>query len=346
MSEGEVLDIVKEEFPIDTSSMKRTNFEGLGPDTTVYKVEGSSLIPKGYYTGEKYIIDTLAGGLVACHPHIVGEELKTLCLEAARDFVMAAEQVCTLSLEETALLNILRAGACYMVEEAIPIHIPVINIRTEYVEDGYRAHNDDPRGLKVSYRSIPEALEGVDTLLIPDTYATGRSAEMALLDVLIRGLEPERVIIYGFIAISALVRLGALCNRHDVSLTSFAVCDITQLANNNYDMAIYGLDESYYHVTGEPRKLGSIIASETLIRLFPSYVPGLDQPGDWSERQTRLFNGVTIEDGNIKGHLEKSITLIERLEAMAADQPWYCETQDMAARRELEALKAELARRL
>ena len=346
MVEGKVPDIITEEFSIDTSSVKRINFKGLGPDTKLYKVEDSSLIPKGFYTGEMYIIDTLAGGLIACHPHIVGEELKTLCLEAARDFVKVAEQACSLSLEKTALLNILRAGAGYMVTEAIPIPIPVINIRTEYVESGYRDHSDDPRGLKVTYRHIPESMGSVDTLLIPDTYATGRSAEMALLDIFIRGLEPRRVVIYGFIAIPALVRLGALCSRHDISLISFAICDVTQLANNNYDMAIYGLDESYYHVKGEPRRLGSIISIETLKRLFPSYIPGLDQPGDWSERQTRLFNGVAIEDGNIAGHLEKSINLIGRLKDMSAGQPWYGETQESAARHELEALVAELARRL
>jgi len=341
----DILDTIVREFQVDTKSAERVHVEGLGADANVYRVEGSNLIPQSLCAGETYIIDTLAGGLIACHPHIVGEELKALSLEAAQGFVKAAEQICSLDFEETALMHILRAGAGYMVAEAIPGHVPVITIRTEYVEDGYRDHSDDPRSLKVSYRNIPQDLKRVKTLIVPDTYATGRSAEAALLDVLLSGLVPERIILYGFIAIPALVRLGALCIRHEISLVSFAVCDVTQLAHNNYDMPIYGLDESYHGVTGEARKLGGIIALETLRKLIPSYVPGLDQPGDWSERQTRLFSGVREEDGNIVGHLEKSVALIERLRIMSAGQPWYGEAQETAAQRELEALRLELAGR-
>lgn len=344
MTYGDILDAVVREFRIDTESAKRVNAERLREGTNVYKVDGSSLIPQGAYTGENYIIDTLAGGMIACHPHTVGEELKTLCLEAAQDFVEAANQICSLNPEEAALMHILRAGAGYMVAEAMPGRVPVINIRTEYVEEGYRDHSDDPRSLKVSYRSVPGGLGRASTLIVPDTYATGRSAEAALLDVLLSGLNPERVLLYGFIAIPALVRLGALCKRHDIGLVSFAMCDVTQLAHNNYDMAIYGPDESYHGVTGEARKLSSIIAPETLRRLIPYYIPGMDQPGDWSERQTRLFNGVRDEDGNIVGHLEKSAALVERLRAMSAGHPWYGEAQEEAARRELEALRLELAR--
>jgi uracil phosphoribosyltransferase len=341
---GDASNIILREFQIDTESPTRVHVEGLREGVKLYRVEGSNLFPHGVYTGTNYIIDTPAGGLIACHPHIVGDELKSLCLEAARGFVEAAEQVCSLSLKDATLMHILRAGAGYMVAEAVPCGVPVINIRTEYVEDGYRDHSDDPRSLKVSYKSIPDGLGRVETLIIPDTYATGRSAEAALLDAFISGLTPERVVIYGFIAVPALVRLGTLCKRHNVSLVSFAICDVTQLAHNNYDMAIYGLDESYHGVTGEDRRLGSIIAPETLGRLTPFYVPGLDQPGDWSERQTRLFNGVTAEAGNIVGHLEKSMALIERLRAMSAGQPWYGEAQEEAAQRELEALRLELDR--
>ena len=344
MTDRDILDTIVGEFQVDTESAKRVNVEGLGAGTDVYRVEGSSLIPQGTYIGETYIIDTLAGGQIACHPHIVGDELKPLCLEAALGFVKAAEQIGSVNLKKATLMHILRAGAGYMVAEAMPGRVPVINIRTEYVEEGYRDHSDDPRSLKVSYRSIPENMEHVETLIVPDTYATGRSSEAALLDVLLSGLNPERVVLYGFIAVPALVRLGALCKRHDISLVSFAICDVTQLAHNNYDIAIYGLDESYHGVTGEAKKLGSIIAPETLRRLIPSYVPGLDQPGDWSERQTRLFNGVTDENGNIVGHLEKSVALIERLGAMSAGQSWYGEAHEGAARRELEALRLELAR--
>jgi len=345
LAEGDSLAAIVREFQLDTESARRVEAEGLGAGAELYRVEGSTLIPQGAYTGETYIIDTPAGERIACHPHIVGEELKALCLEAAQVFVKAAEQVVPHLLGDAVIMHILRAGAGYMVAEAFPRRVPIVNVRTEYVEDGYRDHSDDPRGLRVSYRAVPDDLRRVGTLLVPDTYATGRSAEAALLDIILGGLVPERVVLYGFIAVPALVRLGALCKRHSIGLFSFALCDVTQLAHNNYDMAIYGLDESYHGVTGEARKLGSIIAPETLRRVAPSYVPGLDQPGDWSERQTRLFNGFEDEEGKIVGHLEKSAALIERLMAMSAGHPWYGEAQEEAARRELEALRLELARR-
>jgi len=343
--DGGTLDTIVHAFKIDVRSPRQVDVKGLGAGSKVYKVEDSNLIPRIHYTGETYIVDTVAGGMIACHPHIVGEELKALCLEAAREFIQGAKHAISLSVEDAALLHILRAGAGYMVAEAFTGRVPVINIRTEYVEDGYRDHSDDPRSLRVSHKSIPENLGRVETLLVPDTYATGRSAEAALLEIILSGLRPKRVVLYGFIAVPALARLGALCRRHNINLVSFAICDITLLAHNNYDMVIYGLDEGYHDVTGEARKLGSIIAPETLRRLIPSYIPGLDQPGDWSERQTRLFNGVADEDGYIVGHLEKSVALIERLNAMNVSQPWCGEAQEEAVRRELEALRRELASR-
>ena len=327
-------------FPLGLDTTEPVQVDGFG-ESRLYRVIESRLIPMGEPVGAVYIVDSHAGGMVACHPHIVGEDLKTLCREAANDFVKAAKSVGVLT-EDAAILHILRAGAGYMVADVMK-EAPIVGVRTEYRTDGYRDHSDDPRRLVVSYRSYPEGLDEAATIVVPDTYATGRSAEAALLDLIGNGFRPDRIILYGFIAIPALLRLGALCEEHGVDLYSFAICDLAQLAHNNYDMCIYGPDESLYRETRRRGTLGSVIDRATLRRLLPRYVPGLDQPGDWSERQSLLFDGVANRRGDIRGHLLKSISLIETLMEMNAGEEWYTETHEEAAKSELRLLKRTLA---
>ncbi len=333
-------DEIAKYFPLDLDATEPVHVEGYG-EARLYRVTESKLIPRGEPVGAVYIVDSRAGGMVACHPHIVGDHLKALCLEAATHFVEAAKSVGVLT-EDAAILHILRAGAGYMVADVMK-EAPVIDVRTEYRADGYRTHSDDPRRLVVSYRHYPEGLNEAATMVVPDTYATGRSAEAALLDLMYNGFKLDRIILYGFIAIPALTRLGALCEEHGVELYSFAICDLAQLAHNNYDMCIYGLDESLYRETRRKAALGSVIDRVTLRRLLPLYVPGLDQPGDWSERQSLLFDGVANRSGDIRGHLLKSMRLIEALMEMNAGEEWYTETHEEAARTELRLLRETLA---
>lgn len=327
-------------FPLDLDATKPVHVEESGREAWLYRVTGSKLIPEGEPVGTVYIVDTRAGGMVACHPHIVGDDLKPLCREAANHFVKAAKAVRVLT-EDAAILQILRAGAGYMVADVMK-GAPIVDVRTEYRTDGYRAHSDDPRRLVVSYRRYPEGLDEAATIVVPDTYATGRSAEAALLDLMGNGFKPDRIILYGFMAVPALIRLGALCEEHGVDLHSFAICDLTQLAHNNYDMCIYGPDESLYKETRRRGALGSVIDRSTLRRLLPYYIPGLDQPGDWSERQSLLFDGVTNRSGDIRGHLVKSIGLIETLMEMNIGEEWYTETHEAAANVELGLLRKRL----
>lgn len=332
---------VAQYFPVDLNATHPVN---LGLDgTQVYKVTETHLIPEGSPIGQPFIIDTNAGGTVACHPHIVGDELRALCFKAALKFTEAVESLGLIEASDAAILHILRAGAGYMVADAMH-GVPVIDVRTEYRVGGYRDHPDDPRRLVVSYRHYPEDLRDVGSLIVPDTYASGRSAEAALLDLLGKGFSADRVILYGFIAIPALIRLGAVCESHDMDLYSFAICDITQLAHNNYDMCIYGPDESLYKEDGRLRALGSIVDRETLRRLHPHYIPGLDQPGDWSERQSSLFDGYNNESGDIRGHLEKSVGLVQTLRDMNRGQEWYSRVHDEAATKELKLLSETLKR--
>jgi hypothetical protein len=328
MDLGALFDTVLSEFPVDVSSTKALDLKG-NEGSNVFKIESkkSKLVPRGTPHSSLYIIDSTPGREIACHPSIVGEALERLCLECSAEFSAALVGLGLFSGEGTAVLHILRGAAGYRIVDALPMRVPVVSIRTEYRGDGYRAHSDDSRNLTVTYRDYPVDLDiqDVSDLIIPDTYATGRSAEAALLELFEIGLEPKRIILYGFIAIQALTRIGRICEEKGIEMHSFAICDVTQLASNHYDMPLYGLDESLYTATGEIRRLGSIVAKETLIGMLPKYIAGMDQPGDWSERQVSLFNGMGTEAGDIRGHLEKSLELVKSLGALNTGQPWYDE---------------------
>ncbi|MCW4050252.1 MAG: hypothetical protein NWE89_11025 [Candidatus Bathyarchaeota archaeon] len=331
------IDDVIKHFPVDTRSTKPVDIE-LDTGSYLYSVTNSHLIPSGY-TGVSYILDTPQAEMIACHPHIVGESLRAHCLGIAGEFVRSIDELGLLTKEDTAIMHILRAGAGYMVAEATPYKVPIISVRTEYKKTGYRDHSDDNRSLEVSYKNYPHNMSKISTLIIPDTYATGRSAEAALNDCFEHRIHPDLIILYGFIAIPSLQRIGALCEQRNIKLISFALCDLTQLAHNNYDMCVYGPDESLYLATGEYKELGSIVSSDTLERMIPRYIPGLDQPRDWSERQAELFNGVEREHGNIRGHLEKSIKIIMNLKEINGQHDWYTDMQKSATEKELLELR-------
>jgi len=317
------LEAILDEFPVDVSSTQFLDVPGLD-DARLYEVDLSSgLMPLDMGVDACYILDSEAGMRVACHPHLVGAALAELCLDCAMDFRAALGGLGLIVDGSYAILNILRGSSGYRVSGAFPSDTPVVSVRTEYSENGYRAHSDDSRTVRVTYSNLVHGSDNPSTLIIPDTFATGRSAEAALVHLLGEGIVPDRVVLYGFTAIPALERLGLLCAGWGVELVSFSICDVTQLASNHYDMPVYGLDESLWESQGELRRLGSIVDMETLRRMVTLYVAGLDQPGDWSERHLDLFDGAGIVSGDVVGHLRKSIGLVESLVDLNSGQPWY-----------------------
>jgi hypothetical protein len=313
-------------FPIDADSTDRVNLRGLRDDTRLYKISfDSPLLPKTHGIEALYILDTPSGEAVACHPHLVGAPLEKLSLKSAHEFRAAAEGLRLLEKSSTAILHVLRGGSGYQLAEAFPSGVPILNIRPEYFKNGYRAHSDSGKKIRIAYNDHPDVhdLEGLSTLIVPDTFATGRSAEAALTELFESGLTPDRVILYGFTAIPALVRVNAVCSEYGADIHSFSICDLTQLASNNYDMPLYGVDESLHSSSGEFRGLGSVVDRETLLSLMPRYIAGMDQPGDWSERQETLFTGAGYVEGDIPGHLRRSTHLIESLRKINRSQPWY-----------------------
>ncbi len=331
---------IRELFPLDTGSTALQKLSTLSPSTRLYSVDtvSSSLI--GEELGDCYIIDTPDGQRIASQPHLVGKDLDVLSLQAAHEFKAALKELDMIT-ESTGILHILRGSAGYMVHEVLP-GLPLVRVRTEYRDDGYRAHSDDSRRIEVTYSDYDGG--ELDTLIIPDTYATGRSVEAALKYMTERGGKPGTIIIYGFIAIPSMRRLNALCKAMGARLVTFAICDITQLAANNYDMTLFGIDEHHHSATGELRLLGSIVGEETLREMSENFIPGLDQPGDWSERHVKLFDGYCEEPGDIRGHLSKSMAFIESLDRVNSEQDWYNDAIKQLTRTELESLRSTLSR--
>lgn len=333
----EYFSLIREQFPIDTGSTSRLYLHGISPPTRVYSVKTGESPLIGEDLGECFLLDTPSAQKIASHPHLVGKELADLCLATAHEFKSMLLELGLIG-ESTGILHILRGSSGYMVNEAMP-EIPLVNIRTEYREDGYRAHSDDSRRIEVTYSDYDGQV--LDTLIIPDTYATGRSAEAALISLRESGHSPKTVIIYGFIAIPGIKRLYKLCEQEKYRLITVALCDITQLAANNYDMTLFGPDEYLHTTKGELNYLGSIVGKETLREMVENFIPGLDQPGDWSERQYQLFNGYGLEAGSIKEHLTKSI---EELDKINRNQVWYNDRIEELAKSELQSLRETLAR--
>ena len=104
-------------------------------------------------------------------------------------------------------------------------------------------------------------------------------------------------------------------------------------------MPLYGIDEGLWEIKRKIRKLGSIVDSKTLKKYLLEFVPGLDQPGDWSSRQTSVYvTKEKQEPGGITKHLTNSIQLIERLKNI----PDYALWQQRIAEKELELLHSTL----
>ncbi len=334
------LNTIRELFSLDTGSTALQKLSTLSSSTRLYRVDTESSGLVGEDLGECYIINTSEGQMIASHPHLVGKELDVLSLQAASEFKATLQEL-DLITGSTCILHILRGSAGYMVHDVMP-ELPLIRIRTEYKDDGYRAHSDDSRHIEVTYSDYDG--RGLGTLIIPDTYATGRSVEAALQHIAGKGGKPGTIIIYGFIAIPSMRRLSALCNEMGARLITFAICDITQLAANNYDMTLFGIDEHHHSATGELRMLGSIVGDETLREMTESFIPGLDQPGDWSERHTKLNNGYHEVPGDIRGHLSKSIAFIESLDRVNREQGWYNDAIKRLTETELGNLRSTVSR--
>lgn len=336
-------DRIIKEYGIDTEHTKEFSVKGLKRSTRIFRVEKPRLIR------DLYIIDTPEGRRISCHPHIFGKELKRLSFSAAKE---AAKAIAALVLSRKdkgsgiVFEHVLRAAPGYQLLPAlrsvlVGVDIPEVFIRPRYTEKSYRDHVS--RTLETEYKDFSRLPAGKDIVLIkPDTEATGASGELSIEETVSAcakvGSRVSDIVLYGFIAVSALKLLKKAADKHGIRLHAFAISDITELAFNNYDMTIYGVDESYFSKYGRIKRLGSIIDGSTLRDCLPEFVPGCDQPGDWSSRQESLFTGRAYEEGDISEHLEKSRRMIDSLRKVSGYEAW----QDRIAKKELMELESAI----
>jgi len=340
---GEIIDT----FRIDVDSSAPLRILGLNESTRVYRVRRPDLIK------DLYIVDTPSGRSIACNPHLVGRALESACLGSAFEAAKVIDFLVGLSEREAVVFeHVLRAGPGYELHNAFRsisprLKIKEVWIRPYYTMPSYRDHDVDVRKLEVKYENFEDLPPNRNiTLLKPDTEATGRSGERAI-ERAVEEAEKVRskigtVVLYGFISQEALRLLKKTAEKHDFRLVAFAMEDVMELAHNKYDMSIYGLDLSYWEAFKKVRKLTSIIPLPVLEDSLPDFVPGSDQPGDFSSRQRLVFNGIEWEHGAILCHLANSIGFIRGLQRISDVESWY--SHDEVFRKKLKALYITLLR--
>jgi len=335
------IDEVIDAFRIDVDSSEPLRIPGLRETTRVYRVSRPDLIR------DLYIIDTPDGRSIACNPHIVGRALESLCFKSALEAAKIIEFLVGASEREALVFeHVLRAGPGYKLHSAFralnpSLKIKEVWIRPYYTTPSYRDHGIDARKLEVKCENFEGLPSHKDiTLLKPDTEATGKSGERSIERVVEEAEKVESridtVVLYGFISQESLRLLKKAAEKHGFRLIAFAMEDVMELAHNNYDMSIYGLDLSYWEAFKKIRKLSSVTPLPVLEACLPDFVPGSDQPGDFSSRQRLLFNGIEWEHGAIFCHLSNSISFIRDLRMISEDESWY--SHDEIIRKKLKAL--------
>ena len=346
------VDSIISEFEIDVESTRPIRVQGTDTDTNIFKVDRPDLIE------ELYIVDTPQGRRIACHPHIVGEELKTLASDAALEAAKAIEQLTGLpKMDRDCIVfeNVLRAAPGYELHAAFKRlsggrGFRDVWIRPRYERPSYRDHDEEPiTRLNIVYEDF-QALPCDKEIIVlkPDTEATGKTGQKSIERIVSKckdaGSRIEKMILYGFISIPGLKRISETAQRHDIELAAFSIGNITDLAHNGYDMTLYGVDESYWEANRQIRKLGSIVGSSTLGKYLPEFVPGSDQPGDWSNRQTSIYiTKEKKERGAIEQHLQNSMELIKSLEKISDYEKWQQEIADNELRLLYETLQEHSA---
>jgi len=321
------LDSVVDEYGVNIDStspvtLKRTR---LSQDTRIYRVENSTV--------RTYLIDTPMTRRIACHPHVVGKELDSLALQAAERSLPAILELSeTQQGEEILFEQILRAALGYKLHEAAAKQIngsfKTVYIRPQYTHTSYREHDGMvQQQLRIVHEDFSELPRGKEmSLIMQDTVASGRSGEIAIKAALDHceevGSRIKKWVLYGFISLRGLKVLEEIAKNYSLTLIAFAMGNLTALCSNNYDMPLYGVDEALWVRTHETHKLGALVDRATLSDYIREFIPGADQPGDWSARQLRLFTGKGYENGNITDHLQNSVRLIESLMSIGNFAEW------------------------
>jgi hypothetical protein len=336
-----------ETYKLKLDPIEKMNIE-LNKATRIYEVfdllsQGSRLL----------IIDSLAGKDIACFPHIVGDKLKKLAKDVAKDAMRLLKRLQVFKDEhEIVFEHVLRAAPGYELHEALKEFgksFKEVWIRPRYVVPSYRKHDEEERDIKIVYEDFLNFPKSANIILVkPDTEASGKTAEVSLNrafeEAERKRSEIKTIVLFGFISEPGIKRIERVVQEHDAKLFALAIGCVTALCKNNYDMPAYGPDESSYS-SNKPRNVGCIISEETFHRYLQEYVPGSDMPGDWSARQSKVLvdSGKTFENGGIEKHLKNSINFIENLRKIYSKENLeFSPKFNEIAKRELVALNKEL----
>jgi hypothetical protein len=342
----DTIDRIIQEHRIDTDSSKlvKTRKARLGKHTRIFEIKRVE--------SPTFIIDTPMAREIACYPHLVGESLEQRSREAAAEALPAILELSEIEGRggdsEIVFEQILRAAPGYKLQDVAPkvlgTSYRTVYLRPRYTHRSYRDHDGTvQREIEIVHQDFSEfPREKKITLIMQDTVASGRSGEVSINATLKEceesGCKVEKWILYGFISEYGLEILHRIAKQNDISMIAFAMGNLTALSTNNYDMPLYGIDEAHWQKTRTIRKIGSTIDRISLEEYVPCFVPGSDQPGDWSARQRKLFNGVSDEPGDIVGHLNNSVRLIKSLCEIGCFEPW----QQSIAENELNLLQKTL----
>ncbi len=296
---------------------------------------------------EVYLLDSAEAREIAAWPHVVLGELDRRCLSVARGGVELISRVGVLE-GQPLILHVLRAGPGYRVADAFRgagLTLREAYVRPEYVVTSERDHTGQSvREVRVTFSEFSEVPEGAEvTLIKPDTEATGRtgivSLERAMEEIEGRSSRVKNLVLYGFITEVGLRRIAEFALSRGVErIVAVALVDLAALASNDYDMVLYGPDLHAWGTRREPTLLGGVVGRETFADMVGMYVPGLDQPGDFSERQSALFDGVSWAPGNVRGHLRSAEEAIRTLLTFPGLEDWQREIaeEELARIREVE----------
>jgi hypothetical protein len=343
---SKTIDRMIQEYKIDTDSTRivKTRKAKVGKKTRIYEVTRTET--------PTFIIDTPMAREIACHPHLVGELLERRSREAAAEALPTILELSDVGKaregSEIVFEQILRAAPGYKLQDiasrVLGSAYRTVYLRPRYTHKSYRDHDGVvQREIEIVHQEFSEFPKGKKIVLVmQDTVASGRSGEISI-DATLKhceesGCKIEKWILYGFISEYGLGILHRIAKQNDIVMIAFAMGNLTALSSNNYDMPLYGVDEAHWQKTRTIRKIGSIIDRASLKEYSPDFVPGSDQPGDWSARQSNLFNGISYEPGDITGHLSNSVRHIKSLCEIGCFEPW----QQSIAEKELDVLQKTL----
>ncbi|MGB9748964.1 MAG: hypothetical protein ACP5OZ_03465 [Candidatus Woesearchaeota archaeon] len=302
-----------------------------------------------------FILDCDACMKIACFPSIIGKELDDLTLECAKYAFNFLKQKNYFDGSNNKLLfyHILRASLGYNLHKVAKekINFSEAWVRTKYVVPSYRDHDDNSKEVNVVFEDF-SSLIGLKNktvnLLVQDTVASGKTAFVALKRLFEiskeQNLNFDKIIFYGFISEEGMDFLWDSILKHNCNeLIVLALGNLTPLCKNGYDMPLYGPDESCYSKSGELLNLGCIASEQTIQRWANYFIPGADQPGDWSERQEIVFTGNDYQRIDWSKYVNNSLGYLLRLKILLqSNYPWLFGKMRKRIDEEIDALKSKL----